>query len=193
MVCQDARLSFVNPGDVTPGGTMDDPCAQFDCGANGECLAVNMTPTCVCDRGFVAVGSFGTAGARGTRCEQPMMAVPVEFYGQRLPDLPAELPGGRVMEVDDEAAGDRPAHGGPRLGWHAGAARSSGDADADGGQRRSAGDRGTGAPESVPPPTGASDDDDCAVRAPGSDSSAGWAASLGLVGLALLLRRRRSR
>jgi hypothetical protein len=101
VVCQDARLSFVNPGDTAAGGAETlDPCQNFDCGGNGECLAINMTPTCVCDRGFVALGSFAADGARATRCEQPMIAVPEEFYRQRLPDLPAELPGGRVMETE---------------------------------------------------------------------------------------------
>jgi hypothetical protein len=100
-VCQDARMSFVNPGDVAAsGGAMLDPCQTFDCGENGECLAINMTPTCVCDRGFVALGRFAADGTRTTRCEQPTIAVPDEFYTQRLPDLPEELPGGRAMEVD---------------------------------------------------------------------------------------------
>jgi MYXO-CTERM domain-containing protein len=80
---------------------MADPCQNFDCGPNGECLSVNMTPTCVCDRGFVAFGSFAADGTRSTRCEQPMIAVPDTFYAQRLPNLPRELPGGRVMDDVD--------------------------------------------------------------------------------------------
>lgn len=102
VVCQDARMSFVNPGDKdASGAVMVDPCKTFDCGKSGECLAVNMTPTCVCDHGYVALGSFGSDGSRSTHCEKPMVVVPDTFYGQRLPDLPKELPGGRVMKDVD--------------------------------------------------------------------------------------------
>jgi hypothetical protein len=95
-------MSFVNPGDKdASGAVMIDPCKNFDCGKSGECLAVNMTPTCVCDHGYVALGNFATDGSRSTRCEQPMMAVPDAFYGQRLPDLPEDLPGGREMKDVD--------------------------------------------------------------------------------------------
>ncbi|HKP58255.1 MAG TPA: DUF2330 domain-containing protein [Polyangiales bacterium] len=98
VVCQDARMSFVNPGDTMPDGSkMGDPCLNFDCGENGACVAVNMTPTCMCDEGFVAIGSFDSAGARSTSCRKPMITVPAPFYQQRLPDLPAALPGGRKM------------------------------------------------------------------------------------------------
>jgi hypothetical protein len=72
---------------------------NFDCGANGNCLAMNMTPTCVCDEGFVAVGSFNATGGRTTSCQKPMVTVPTTFYQQRLPDLPKDLPGGRVMKT----------------------------------------------------------------------------------------------
>jgi hypothetical protein len=96
VVCQDVRMSFVNPGDkMDDGATMPDPCLDFDCGANGACIAINMTPTCACDPGFVAVGSFDASGTRSTACRKPMIEVPMAFYEQRLPDLPAELPGGR--------------------------------------------------------------------------------------------------
>jgi hypothetical protein len=100
VICQDARMSFVNPGDKTASGeNMTDPCVNFDCGVNGGCLAMNMTPTCVCDAGFVAVGSFNATGARTTSCEKPTITVPMTFYQQRLPDLPKDLPGGRVMKT----------------------------------------------------------------------------------------------
>jgi Uncharacterized protein conserved in bacteria (DUF2330) len=100
VVCQDVRMSFVNPGDKMPDGTiMSDPCVNFDCGENGSCVAINMTPTCSCDAGFVAVGSFDSGGARSTSCRKPMIDVPLAFYEQRLPDLPAELPGGRKQAV----------------------------------------------------------------------------------------------
>ena len=99
VVCQDVRMSFVNPGDtLANGATMGDPCLDFDCGKHGACVAVNMTPTCSCDAGYVAVGSFDASGARKTSCVDPMVDVPMAFYQQRLPDLPAELPGGRKME-----------------------------------------------------------------------------------------------
>jgi hypothetical protein len=51
VVCQDRRLSFISPGDVMPTGeTMPNTCLDFDCGAQGQCVAVNMTPTCVCEK-----------------------------------------------------------------------------------------------------------------------------------------------
>jgi hypothetical protein len=101
VVCQDQRMSFVNPGDVMTGGeVMPDPCQGFDCGPEGECNAINMTPTCVCDQGYVAYGSFNADGTRRTTCAKPMLAVPSEFYLQRLPNLPASLPGGRSVMVD---------------------------------------------------------------------------------------------
>jgi hypothetical protein len=100
VVCQDVRMSFVNPGDKDANGdSMTDPCVSFDCGANGECLAMNMTPTCVCDAGFVAVGAFNATGGRTTSCLKPMVAVPTVFYDQRLPDLPVGLPGGRKPDI----------------------------------------------------------------------------------------------
>jgi hypothetical protein len=103
VVCQDARMSFINPGDEMPSGqSMPDPCVSFDCGPNGSCLSMNMTPTCVCDEGYVAVGSFGNDGTRQTSCKKPMIPVPSEFYMQRLPDLPQELPGGRAMASSDD-------------------------------------------------------------------------------------------
>jgi hypothetical protein len=101
VVCQDWRMSFVNPGDVMPSGaTMPDPCIGFDCGADGECVVVNMTPTCACDHEMVAVGSFAADGTRQTTCKRPAIAVPAGFYQQRLPDLPADLSGGRRSAVD---------------------------------------------------------------------------------------------
>jgi MYXO-CTERM domain-containing protein len=60
---------------------------------------MNMTPTCVCDRGSVAVGSLAEDGTRLTNCVSPSETVPPSFYEWRLPDLPAELPGGREVVV----------------------------------------------------------------------------------------------
>jgi hypothetical protein len=196
VVCQDARMSFVNPGDVTASGVeMLDPCQTFDCGPNGECLAINMTPTCVCDRGFVALGSFADDGARATRCEQPTIAVPDAFYAQRLPDLPPELPGGRLMEVDPmrpvvepsmddlgskgmpvpDAAGDDEDGSGVPSGA---AGASSGGGAGEAAQRPGDGD--------------ADDDGGCAVRAAGGRGSAS-VALLWLLGFAWLHRRRNRR
>lgn len=104
--CIDMRLSFLNPGDVDPSGVvLPDPCVGFACG-EGTCISMNMTPTCVCSRGYVAVGTIDPmTGVRSTECVQGVTEIPVGFYGQRLPALPPELPGGRELNVD-----------GPRLG-----------------------------------------------------------------------------
>jgi MYXO-CTERM domain-containing protein len=95
-------MSFLNPGDIAlPGGTpLPDTCVGFDCGA-GVCVTVNMTPTCVCERGRVAVGWIDDTGNRRTECRTPTREVPASFYNVRLPDLPVELPGGRVVDVPD--------------------------------------------------------------------------------------------
>lgn len=101
VICQDGRMSFLNAGDrdEETGSVLPDACAGYDCGDHGQCTAVNMTPTCVCDEGFVAIGSFDSSGARRTRCLAPTEAVPREFYDKRLPALPADLPGGREVVV----------------------------------------------------------------------------------------------
>jgi uncharacterized protein (TIGR03382 family) len=97
--CVDRRLSFLNPGDRDDAGAiLPDTCVGFDCGA-GTCVTMNMTPTCVCERGAVAVGSVDDSGVRQTRCVDPTTPVPDDFYNWRLPDLPAELPGGREVVV----------------------------------------------------------------------------------------------
>ncbi|HEU5072597.1 MAG TPA: DUF2330 domain-containing protein [Polyangiaceae bacterium] len=102
VICQDQRMSFLNPGDQEAGAeALPDPCATFSCGDNGSCVSVNMTPTCVCDEGFVAVGSVNAEGMRLTTCVAPDAAVPDSFYDQRLPALPPDLPGGRVVEVPE--------------------------------------------------------------------------------------------
>lgn len=94
VVCQDARMSFVNPGDIDTitGGIVADPCLGTSCGANGRCVAVNLTTTCSCDRGFIAVAD----GAGGATCVVPTEAVPAEFYNQTLPE-PAR-PGRSLLE-----------------------------------------------------------------------------------------------
>ncbi len=101
VACQDQRMSFLNPGDrEIPGATpLPDPCVGFDCGA-GTCVPMNMTPTCVCDRGLVAIGSIDAeTGVRSTECVAPDAAIPADFYQGRLADRPTALPGGRDSDV----------------------------------------------------------------------------------------------
>ncbi|MEO0324907.1 MAG: DUF2330 domain-containing protein [Myxococcota bacterium] len=102
VACQDQRMSFLNPGDVeVPGATpLSDPCVGVDCGF-GTCVPMNMTPTCACDRGFVAVGSL-TDGVRATRCVEPTEPVPPTFYAATvLPERPANLPAGRAVDLPE--------------------------------------------------------------------------------------------
>ncbi len=103
VICQDGRMSFLNAGDREndTAPALPDACAGFSCGDNGQCVAVNMTPTCVCDQGFVAVGTMPQGGARGTRCVAPPELVPAVFYQGRLPSLPSDLPGGREVTLSE--------------------------------------------------------------------------------------------
>jgi MYXO-CTERM domain-containing protein len=120
--CIDQRLSFMNPGerDVPGGVILPDPCVGFDCGAGGTCVSMNLTPTCVCDEGLVAVGSVASDGSRLTECLRPNEPVPDEFYNQHLPDLAIE--GGRPMIVLPGPA--------TRLGGGGGCAVTPGDESA---------------------------------------------------------------
>jgi len=99
VICQDGRLSFLNPGDRQDDGldVLPDPCAGFSCGTHGQCVSMNLTPTCVCDQGYVAVGQVSSDGTRQMNCAQPMQAVPAAFYASTLPALPEALPGGREV------------------------------------------------------------------------------------------------
>jgi MYXO-CTERM domain-containing protein len=103
VICQDGRMSFLNAGDRENDSApvLPDACAGFSCGENGQCVAVNMTPTCVCDQGFVAVGTAAQNGSRGTRCVEPPELVPAVFYQGRLPNLPSDLPGGREVTLSE--------------------------------------------------------------------------------------------
>jgi hypothetical protein len=107
VACQDMRMSFVNPGDrELPGAPpLGDPCVGFDCGDGGTCVAMNMTPTCQCAEGLVAVGSLAEDGSRRTRCTTPLDAIPDDFYQLRPAALPAALPGGRDVYVPPPTAG----------------------------------------------------------------------------------------
>jgi MYXO-CTERM domain-containing protein len=99
-ICQDGRLSFLNPGDRDDAGSdaLPDPCATFSCGDHGQCIAMNLTPTCVCDQGYVAVGAYDQ-GSLAITCVQPPTAVPVAFYQKTLAALPDGLPGGRDVPI----------------------------------------------------------------------------------------------
>jgi len=103
-ICQDGRMSFLNPGEREGEGTevLPDTCAGFDCGEHGQCVTVNLTPTCVCDRGYVALASDTDAGARSITCIEPSEPVPGDFYEKRLAALPPELPGGRAVPIPVE-------------------------------------------------------------------------------------------
>jgi hypothetical protein len=104
VVCQDGRLSFLNPGDSDDQGggeVLPDPCAGFSCGSNGQCISMNLTPTCVCDQGYVAVGQITADGTRQMNCVKPADAVPAAFYANTLPSLPKELPGGREVKLTE--------------------------------------------------------------------------------------------
>jgi len=161
--CQDRRLSFPDAPDVPAFGAV---CAEFDCGEGGQCVNMNGTPTCECDRGLIAVGRFQPvddgAPLRFTRCVSPAAAVPEEFYERTLGDLPIDLPpaeGEGEVVPPAEGEGEIPPPNG-------------GDGGGSGGTPRK----------------GPSDDGLCSVG-PGSSSAA--LAPLLLVGLCVLGRRRR--
>jgi hypothetical protein len=99
--CIDERLSFLNVGDRGPtGDVLPDPCVGVDCGENGACVNMNMTPTCECKTGFVARPrrSFETP----LTCVKPMIAIPASFYGMRMPDR--TLPAGREVRIVEVTA-----------------------------------------------------------------------------------------
>ena len=94
VVCQDASLSFL---DSTAVGVPTEPalpsaCAGFDCG-DGVCQAVNMTPTCRCRAGSVAIGWLD-AGQRRTRCVDPRLPVPADLFANTpvRPGVPVTPP-----------------------------------------------------------------------------------------------------
>jgi len=103
VICQDGRLSFLNPGDREDDTleVLPDPCASFSCGPNGQCISMNLTPTCVCDQGYVAVGNASDDGTRSMSCAKPTELVPAAFYANTLPALPAALPGGREVVLTE--------------------------------------------------------------------------------------------
>ncbi|WP_433935373.1 DUF2330 domain-containing protein [Sorangium cellulosum] len=128
VTCQDLRMSFLNPGDraLPDAPPLADPCATFDCGQNGECVPMNMTPTCRCSTGYVAVGAIAADGSRETTCVLPDEPVPASFYEGRVPQLPDSLPGGRPVDVPPPAV--EATSGGCSAGGHAGSAGGLGGA-----------------------------------------------------------------
>jgi hypothetical protein len=111
VVCQDARMSFLNPGDREDesAGVLPDACAGVDCGEHGRCAAVNMKPTCVCDQGLVAAFDPRSTPTGSLTCLIPDEPIAGVFYDKRLAALPSELPGGRSIDVEAVLArGDAP-------------------------------------------------------------------------------------
>ncbi|XXT25259.1 DUF2330 domain-containing protein [Sorangium sp. So ce429] len=128
VTCQDLRMSFLNPGDraLPDAPPLADPCATFDCGPHGECVPMNMTPTCRCSTGYVAVGAIAGDGSRETTCVLPDEPVPASFYNGRVPQLPDSLPGGRPVDVPPPTV--EASSGGCNAGGHAGGAGGLGGA-----------------------------------------------------------------
>ncbi|MCB9595403.1 MAG: DUF2330 domain-containing protein [Sandaracinaceae bacterium] len=109
VVCVDPRASVIGPGDTNGPGSepLGDPCSVYDCGL-GRCVPVNMTPTCDCDEGAVAVGLRGTMGERITRCVMPddTVVVPPPPPPPPPPPFDAGTPGATSPDP-------LPARGGP--------------------------------------------------------------------------------
>jgi hypothetical protein len=99
VACQDKRMSFLNPGDKSSGAILPDPCVGVSCGAHGGCIAVNMTPTCECDQGYVARGWLEGDGVRRGECVEPSVAIPDSFYNRRPPERDPSLPVGRPTDL----------------------------------------------------------------------------------------------
>lgn len=185
VICQDQRMSFLNPGDQEAGSeALPDPCATFSCGDKGSCVAVNMTPTCVCDKGFVALGGVDAAGARLTSCVAPNTEIPDSFYEKRLPELPTEIPGGRPVDVPEPAT--TTAGSGDTGGSAGGGPATTGGSGTNAGN---AGNGGNGASPNAAD-SKASGGGGCSVGAPAGAAPIGYAFALGALGLGALRRRR---
>jgi hypothetical protein len=122
--CIDKRLSFLNPGDKNAAGeALPDPCVGVDCGSHGRCVPMNMTPTCECERGYVARGSLDAQGARSTSCQLPSESVPESFYNRRSLPRDSSLPIGRdevVVKPTLPSDADDPAPKGNYIAMHGG-------------------------------------------------------------------------
>lgn len=117
--CVDGRLNFLsdpNLSPVTGNIALPDPCTADFCGANGECVALNGTPTCRCAEGFVATHRLNDENMPMPSCEAPVEAIPATFYLTELPEpmlpypgKPAVSSGGKVAQgctaADTGAAG----------------------------------------------------------------------------------------
>lgn len=101
VTCQDQRMSFMNPGESDLSGMQfADPCVGFSCGEHGACVAMNLTPTCACEQGYIAVGAVSASGgARATTCVQPTQAVDKSFYNRRPPALADGMMAGREVTL----------------------------------------------------------------------------------------------
>lgn len=178
VICQDGRLSFLNPGDREDDAleVLPDPCASFSCGPNGQCISMNLTPTCVCDQGYVAVGSVNAAGTRSMSCAKPRELVPAEFYANRLPALPEALPGGReVVLTEPQPMASPDVTPEPVTGADFPMPRSNPELGA-----------------SQVPVGSRKNQGSCSLSAPGAGLSWSWLAALTTMG-ALGMRRRRTR
>lgn len=98
--CQEEALSFLNPGDKDDSGVaLPDACLGFDCGDNGVCVSMNMTPTCRCDQGYVARGWLDQDGSRRTTCLPATKSIPDDFYNRRPLERDPKLPVGREVAL----------------------------------------------------------------------------------------------
>jgi Uncharacterized protein conserved in bacteria (DUF2330) len=98
--CQDQRMSFMNPGDRDDAGNvLADPCVGYDCGAHGRCVAMNLTPTCECEQGFVATASANAQGQRLVSCQVPARTIATGFYNRRPPALAPGMVAGRTVAL----------------------------------------------------------------------------------------------
>lgn len=94
--CIDKRLSYLNPGDRNEAGeALPDPCVGIDCGGHGTCVAMNMTATCACDKGYAALGVVAADKTRSARCVKPSSSIPDNFYNRRPLPRDTSLPIGR--------------------------------------------------------------------------------------------------
>jgi hypothetical protein len=169
VTCQDERMSFMNPGERDEAGNVfSDPCTGFSCGEHGRCVAMNLTPTCECEQGYVAFAKLGPQGQRLTECAMPMQTVPKSFYNRRPPALAAGMIAGRAVDLPPP----------------------SGDADVD--MPGEYGEPMPGGPANPAGPTGGDSGAKSGCSATSREAESGGALTVALfAGLALFLKRRR--
>jgi hypothetical protein len=183
--CIDKRLSYLNPGDRNAAGeALPDPCVGVDCGGHGKCVAMNMTPTCECEHGYVAEGIVAADGSRSARCLKPALSVPDEFYNRRAMPRDPSLPLGRdeVIAVPTSPSDD--ADPVPEGNMMAMANPGTTDAVANPGTTGNMAD--PGAP-------GAKKGGGCSLHAVSDRANWGGLAAFSLLGAGLALARRRRR